>query len=163
MSPLTRYYMFTILALFLASEVFCVILIYLILSVLRQKTSKFSKATIKLHFQFTFLLAFQLMTPLLLVMVPVSICLIKAMQNEFNPREATQLGLLIIGFYGLVNSLYTILFVTPYRQHFLHNVIYPWLKPLLFKLHLSYLLPRRKESWTTTKQPRRSSIFVFSH
>jgi hypothetical protein len=49
----------SIVFLFLLSEVICITLICLILSILRENSGMFSKNTYKLHIQFTVLLAVQ--------------------------------------------------------------------------------------------------------
>lgn len=55
----TKNLLLTIVGLFFLSEFFCITLIGMILSILRENASLFSKNTYKLHVQFTVLLAVQ--------------------------------------------------------------------------------------------------------
>lgn len=57
--PFTQKLLITIVFLFMLAEIICISLICLIMAILRQNASLFSKNTYKLHFQFTLLLAIQ--------------------------------------------------------------------------------------------------------
>lgn len=117
-SDTVKYFKFTILFLLLISEVFSILMVFIILRTLRQKASKFSKYTLKLHFQFTLLLALQLAVPFLIVILPVSVRLIKTFMGDVPPKFAIQLGYILISCYGLINSLLTLIFIGPFRDHF---------------------------------------------
>lgn len=81
-----------------------------------------SKQTYHQHLQFTFLLTFQFLTPVVIIFIPVVVCgfiiLWKIIISEFM----IQSGLLGIILYVLTNILLTIGFIGPYRSHFVDSV-----------------------------------------
>lgn len=58
-SPKSVWFMGTLLGLFILSEVICAVLIYFILKFLKRHSGSFNDATHRLHRQFTYLLAVQ--------------------------------------------------------------------------------------------------------
>lgn len=49
---------------------------------------------------------------------------------EMFSSLSIKLGILTLSFYGMLNALLSIFFVTPYRQHFYRNFILSWFQPL---------------------------------
>ncbi|KAI6170843.1 Na+ channel domain containing protein [Aphelenchoides bicaudatus] len=96
-------------------KVLCITLIKLILSALKEKVEAFSRNTYHLHKQLTILLAFQLATPLILVLIPLSAGLVFAFLQMYSTQLIGQVGFIVIEMYGVTNALFTLLFVKPYR------------------------------------------------
>jgi hypothetical protein len=136
-SDFTRLYLKGLLCLFVLIEMLSVTLIYLTLSSLRNKTTKLSQTNFRLIRQLNLLLACEFITPLILVIAPMSIHMLRAMGNEFPRKEITQVGLIWIGLYGVVNALLTIFFVGPYRIYFVNTFIFPIFKILKLNRFLS--------------------------
>jgi hypothetical protein len=137
-------------------EILSGILIYQILRTLKSKTTKFSATTLRIHRQFTLLLAAEFITPLVLVTAPLSIHLVRVLVfNEFPPRVVTQIILIFIGFYGLANGFSTIFFITPYRIHFLKAFVFPLLNLILELLKITST-SSNQVVWATTSVPRRT-------
>jgi hypothetical protein len=130
-APMFYKYMGLVLIIFVISECLCFILLVLILKALRRNLHTFSEHTYRMHIQFTYCLALQILSPLLYIFVPVCAGIITAL-NALRPTKLlVEISFLCIIFYGLSNSLLTIVFVSPYRKHFLNVVIFSWLKPVL--------------------------------
>jgi hypothetical protein len=130
-SPILYKYMGLVLIIFVISECLCFILLFLIVKALRRNLHTFSKHTYRMHVQFTCCLASQILSPLLYIFVPVCAGIITALNSLKPTKLLVDISLLCIIFYGLSNSLLTIVFVSPYRKYFLNVLIFPWLKPVL--------------------------------
>jgi hypothetical protein len=141
-SDFTKYFLYSLLFLFAFIEILSLILIYLTLSTLKANNKKLSKNTLKLHKQLTLLLAFEFISPLLLIIVPLSTQIFGAIINEFSSREITRFLFILIGMYGLTNPILTILFIGFYRTHFVDTFIFPLLKII----GIGHLLPTKKVS-----------------
>jgi hypothetical protein len=99
----------------------------------------------------------QLATPLLLVVVPVSVRLVNAISDPgASPKvtpDVTRFGFIFLTFYGLSNSILTIGFVAPFRVHAYNLLVYPWLRPIFSLMGIEHLAPRRKSMvWTSSTQ-----------
>jgi hypothetical protein len=138
-SELSYWFIATMLISFLISEILCITLIYLILSILHANAALFSRNTYKLHFQFTVLLAVQLLTPFVFILLPITLCLIAALFDRYSPQFAGQMGFIMITLYGMANALFTILFVGPYRAHAYRKLVFPVLRRF-FKI--SVVIPK---------------------
>ncbi|KAI6172670.1 hypothetical protein M3Y98_00999200 [Aphelenchoides besseyi] len=127
----SRLFVVTLVALFGISETLCFTFIYLILKILREHKIKFSAATRKLHFQFLFLLTAQLLTPVVLIILPVTLDLLLVIAGGYIPTTfAVEIGYLAITFYGFTNASFCIWFVGPYRMFVYEKFVLPWLTPI---------------------------------
>jgi hypothetical protein len=84
-----------------------------------------------MHRQFILLLASQILSPICYVAIPFFAGTVAAVTSLKPNKLVIQLALLAIIFYGSSNSLLTIVFIGPFRKHFLNVIVFPWLKPLL--------------------------------
>ncbi|KAI1706510.1 serpentine type 7TM GPCR chemoreceptor srh domain-containing protein [Ditylenchus destructor] len=99
-------------------EIICLAMTIYIIKRLRKNAHLFSKKTYSLQIQFTLVLAFQLLSPLIFVLVPVSCAIIFAIMGTSSfGRSDGRTGIVLLSIYTLSNSLVTVLFVTPYRKY----------------------------------------------
>ncbi|KAI6222263.1 hypothetical protein M3Y95_00966400 [Aphelenchoides besseyi] len=159
-STYTRRYFIVLVVLFVVAEIACIILIVLILRVLKRNSKLFSRVTLRLNLQFCRLLIIQMATPAIVICGPVFCCIIAIFAEVESNTLITEAALAMITMYGPLNSIFTIFFVSPYRQYTYKLFILPWLRPLLFGLGLQRLLTNKritmnKPSVTqTTVRPR---------
>lgn len=109
--PLFRAFTSVFLTLFALSEIFCILLLIMTFSKLRENVSKFSKNTYRLHIQFTVLLGAQFLTPLVLIFGPIALFTVEMVTDVTFIELVTQIGLIGLLVYGLTNQLLTIVFV----------------------------------------------------
>lgn len=72
--------------------------------------------------------------PVFLVLTPVSLVIIFHFQGIYANAFTSQIGYTILSSYALFNGLFTIVFVTPYRHHFLNQLAFLKLDRLLVRL-----------------------------
>lgn len=89
---------------FVFSQLLAFLLVYKILAVLRKNIKNFSKSTHKLHYQLTLLLAIQLVLPLALVILPVTIRWIRILLDYEESKTVNRIRLVLISLYGIANS-----------------------------------------------------------
>src|SRR4051812_42138903 len=65
---------------------------------------------------------FQLATPVFFLVGPIGSAVYAILTGIQSSESVVKSGLLMIALYGLTNSLFTILFVSPYRRHALNLV-----------------------------------------
>jgi hypothetical protein len=72
----------------------------------------------------------------------------------------TKIGILGLALYGATNSLLTIIFIGPYREHFNQTFIFWWLCPLLTSIGLSHWVSKRYRQPMAAQpvQPQPTSI-----
>jgi hypothetical protein len=73
---------------------------------------------------------FQLLTPFVFIILPVAACLIAAFFGYYSPQLAGQIGFILITLYGLANSIFTVIFVGPFRKHARNNLVRPVIRPV---------------------------------
>ncbi|KAI6212401.1 hypothetical protein M3Y94_00018900 [Aphelenchoides besseyi] len=112
-----KFFALTIIALFSISEFFSFVVVFLILRILREHSQKYSKSTRRLHYQFLFLLLAQLLTPIVLIVFPVTLELLFVLAGNYASTLAVQVGYLVITFYGFTNAAFCLWFVGPYRNY----------------------------------------------
>jgi hypothetical protein len=99
------------------------------------------------------------MLPLLLIILPVSIRWIRALLDYDESPTINHIRIVIISMYSLMNALFTIIFVGPYRSHAYDTFIYPWLSRLFTVLGIAHLTPKRKSTaWITSVQPSGANL-----
>jgi hypothetical protein len=150
-SKVIRGYIITVVFLFVLIELLSAILIYRILLTLKdkRKNTKFSASTLRIHRQLTALLGVELITPLLLVTIPLCIHLFRVVfLNEFSPRIFTQFIMICMGFYSLADGLSTIFFISPYKNHALKMFVFSWLNPAIKFLKITSV-SSNQEHWAT--------------
>jgi hypothetical protein len=124
--PLTKPALIALIVCVALSEIYCVIVAFVVLFILIRKSVHFSKETYRLHLQFSSLLAAQFVTPLLFIIVPVIYYLIFVIiLGGQSKREITQLTFACLTVYGATNSLLTISFVGVYRKYTYNKFIEP--------------------------------------
>ncbi|KAI6170922.1 hypothetical protein M3Y97_01105000 [Aphelenchoides bicaudatus] len=126
--PLTKILLYLICSLLLLAELVSFVLAIGILLYLRNHASLFSKSTYKLHVQFTLLLLVQLISPLILLIIPGTIYVNKIINHESIEKIYIQAGFLTVTLYGFVNGGLTVIFVGPYRKQAYKQLIDPMLK-----------------------------------
>ncbi|KAI6177858.1 hypothetical protein M3Y97_00953000 [Aphelenchoides bicaudatus] len=114
----TLAFAFIMLFSFLLSESISVGCVWVILRMLKKNSASYSKNTYRLHRQFTILLAVQLTLPVLLILLPVAIALVLGLLGVSLSNFSTQIGFAIFSSYAFLNSMLTIMFITPYREDF---------------------------------------------
>ncbi|CAD5220345.1 unnamed protein product [Bursaphelenchus xylophilus] len=107
---------------FFTAEFVSVGCIYHILKKLEEKRRNFTERTYRLHRQLTTVLAFQLATPVLFIMCPITISLVCQILNSGFNASLGQYAILSLDLYGAANSFITIYFVKPYRVYVLRKV-----------------------------------------
>ena len=86
--------------------------------------SSFSSRTYRMHMQLTALLALQLLCPIVCIAMPVSIlCLYSVFYGHALTLEGGEVGVTALALYATVNSLLTLLFVTPFRRYTANGLI----------------------------------------
>jgi hypothetical protein len=143
-SPLL--FLFLCLVFFLFNELFSVYIVYAILSSLRKNTASYSKNTYRLHYQLTLLLAFQLAIPFFFIILPISIRWVIFFTLNHDFAIFNHFRMTLITLYGFASSIFTLIFIAPYREHLYDNLIYPIGKALGIKR----LKPRKiSTAWVT--------------
>ncbi|KAI6233979.1 hypothetical protein M3Y99_00851200 [Aphelenchoides fujianensis] len=159
----SKAFLLTIVGLFGFSQCLCFTFIYLILRTLRAHSQNYSPMTRKLHYQFLTLLTVQLLTPVFLIVLPVSVAIGQAIATQIPSTLAVQLGYCTITLYGATNAAFCIWFVGPYRVYFKETFILPWLVPLCRRLKIRNTItdPAINNLASTTAQldPRSSMMF----
>ncbi|KAI1706541.1 serpentine type 7TM GPCR chemoreceptor str domain-containing protein [Ditylenchus destructor] len=102
---------------FILYEVISIAIAWNILYTLRQNSQYFSPKTYKMHRQLTFLLIGQLLIPIMCIVLPTSILLLSVLFHFRITSWNNDVIMLTQALYASVNSLMTILFVTPYRKY----------------------------------------------
>jgi hypothetical protein len=116
---------------FLISEVLSFLLLFLILKILRKKAELYENNIFRLHMDFSLLIGAQIITPFVLIFLPVVLCIYAVLKRIIAKNElVVEMGILGISAYGLSNSLLTIAFIGPYKRHFLDVIVFPLLKLL---------------------------------
>jgi hypothetical protein len=145
-NPIFFYFSSFILVGMIGLEIVSVVLLYLILTTLRKKSSSFSAKTYRLHRQFTLLLISQLLCPIIFIGLPIAAGIITILGHVLPTKLAGEIGLITILVYGLSNSLLTITFIAPYQKHFLDS--------------LSKIFRLNNSSPSTQVQPVASTIVI---
>lgn len=123
------------------NEIVCFVLIWLILSKLKKNSEKYSKNTLRLHFQLTILLAAQLLTPILFIVFPVGTAVYLILIETPSTGFQIKIGLLLLSLYCPVNSALTIVFVGAYRKYTM-ELIKTVFNSLMKFLGLQQFIPR---------------------
>jgi hypothetical protein len=85
---------------------------------------------------------FQLATPLLIVVLPISVRITTViLQVKLINSNMARIGFLLVTSYGLTNAIFTIIFVTPFRVHFYKSLIFPWLRHILAAFGIKNVTP----------------------
>jgi len=107
-----------LLAGFALLEAVCFAMGYTIVRVLRQNAHCFTARTYRMHMQLTVLVALQLASPVLYIVLPISmVCLYSVFYCQRLSLTAGQVGITAMALYATNNSLLTLCFVTPYRRY----------------------------------------------
>ncbi|KAI1706542.1 serpentine type 7TM GPCR chemoreceptor str domain-containing protein [Ditylenchus destructor] len=122
-STLNQMYFMSTAVLFFLYEVISFAIAWSILYTLRQNSQYFSVKTYKMHRQLTLLLIGQLLTPIMCIVLPMSILLVSVLFNFRIAGWNNDVIMLTQALYASVNSLMTILFVTPYRKYTFAKII----------------------------------------
>ncbi|KAI1712414.1 serpentine type 7TM GPCR chemoreceptor srh domain-containing protein [Ditylenchus destructor] len=102
----------------LSIQIFCVGITFYIIKKLRQNAHLFSRKTYTLQIQFTLVLAFQLVSPLIFFLAPICYSLIRAVIHaSIFDRLSGNIGTVLLSLYTFSNSLVTVMFVRPYRNY----------------------------------------------
>ncbi|KAI6170920.1 hypothetical protein M3Y97_01104800 [Aphelenchoides bicaudatus] len=124
------------------SEFVSLLMVIGILSFLRKNAALFSRVTYRLHVQFTILLAVQLTSPFVLIIIPAAIYVISLIVHHNDLNELyVKAGFNILTLYGFINGGCTLIFVGPYRKRAKQQLIDPILK-LLGAQRKSYVVPQ---------------------
>ncbi|KAI1706540.1 serpentine type 7TM GPCR chemoreceptor srh domain-containing protein [Ditylenchus destructor] len=116
-STLNQIYFVSGFALFILYEVISFAIAWSILYTLRQNSQYFSPKTYKMHRQLTFLLIGQLLTPIICIVLPISVHLMSILFHFRITSWNNDVTMLTQALYASVNSLMIILSVTPYRKY----------------------------------------------
>ncbi|KAI6198531.1 hypothetical protein M3Y96_00529000 [Aphelenchoides besseyi] len=126
------------------NEFFSFVVLFSILRILREHSQKYSKSTRRLHYQFLFLLLAQLLTPIVLIVLPVTLELLFVMSGNYASTLAVQVGYLTIIFYGFTNAAFCLWFVGPYRNYIKEK--FAWLLTSKSTISTARLHVRRSSS-----------------
>lgn len=152
------YYMIFILVMFIIFESLSFFILHIILKILKRNIQSYSAQTLKLHRQFSLLLGAQFLSPFIYLFIPVIGAIIGMLRKEQLNKLAVEMFIFGVIFYGYSNSVITVVFVTPFRRHFLDVFIFSWLRPLLEIVRFqNYITPTAVNSaptWVVTQNNR---------
>uniref|UniRef100_A0AC34Q3Y5 Uncharacterized protein n=1 Tax=Panagrolaimus sp. JU765 TaxID=591449 RepID=A0AC34Q3Y5_9BILA len=155
----TLYFLTCILSGFLASEIFCLGLGFVILRTLKKNAANFSAKTYKLHQQLTILLILQLLTPIIFFIVPISASIFAMIFNLKYQKPADDIGFIFFSLYSSSNSSLTIIFVSPYRKFtwdHTFGLVTKWIPWCKRDTSLAVILPQKSTGFTINSQNMRN-------
>uniref|UniRef100_A0A7E4W3Y1 7TM GPCR serpentine receptor class x (Srx) domain-containing protein n=1 Tax=Panagrellus redivivus TaxID=6233 RepID=A0A7E4W3Y1_PANRE len=116
-SSVWSYFCPVVLALFVMNTVLSLLLSAYIIRMLSQNSKNFSKKTYRLQLQLSFVLVIQIILPLIFVVGPLSVLFIYMVYLKIPlTRTAAYIGVSLLTVYPSLNTLITIVCVTPYRN-----------------------------------------------
>ncbi|KAI6226298.1 hypothetical protein M3Y99_01308600 [Aphelenchoides fujianensis] len=122
-------YLIAVLVLILASELVSALLIFSTLRILAKTTEVHSMATRKLHLQFIRLLSVQVALPFFFIAIPVFVAVLFTVLEISIDRASIFVGYVFLALYSATNTMLSLFFIHPYREHFLRNVLGPFFLP----------------------------------